>query len=335
MFCDFYYVLVAEAVQIGLRDLYAFMPQKAGYGVEVCSHLDMLLRVEVAASMRRHADACDTLPMPFYDVFNCAIGQLPPMIGKKVVIIGVFEGEVIRCRHIIFEQGFSQNRGNRHNPLLMIFAIDKYEIIVYVFLLDATQFPTTDASFKECCYDCRVADVQVVAALARFHHTAHIFWLECHDNRFVLSAPLEIFAGVEAAVALVVAILNEHFRDAQQPIDITALFASGRKITGKLADSRKGDFIHICNLRLGFAVAQKEVEVIPITADSFGSEFADFDFDKVFSGGGANFHGVFLLLYVAIKGDVYITTKLMYVATRFQEIQKSRCSSLKTAGFAL
>ena len=112
--------------------------------------------------------------------------------------------------------------------MLVVFAIDKDEIIVYVFLLDATQFPTTDASFKECCYDCRVADVQVVAALARFHHTAHIFWLESHNNRLVLSAPLEIFARVETAVALVVAVLNEHFRDAQQPIDITALFASGR-----------------------------------------------------------------------------------------------------------
>jgi len=102
LFCDIDYVLVAEAVQIGLRNLYAFMPQKAGYGVEVCPHLDMLLRVEVAASMRRHADAADTLPMPFYDVFNCAIGQLPPMIGKKVVIIGVFEGEVVARRHIVF-----------------------------------------------------------------------------------------------------------------------------------------------------------------------------------------------------------------------------------------
>ena len=102
MLCDIDYVLVAEAVQIGLRDLYAFMPQKAGYGVEVCPHLDMLLRVEVAASMRRHADACDTLPMQFYDVFYCAIGQLPPVIGKKVVIIGVFEGEVIRRRHIVY-----------------------------------------------------------------------------------------------------------------------------------------------------------------------------------------------------------------------------------------
>lgn len=102
MFCDFYYVLVAEAVQIGLRNLYAFVSQKAGYGVEVCPHLDMLLRVEVAASMRRHADSADALAMPFYDVFNCAIGQLPPMIGEEVIIVGVFEGEVIRRRHIVF-----------------------------------------------------------------------------------------------------------------------------------------------------------------------------------------------------------------------------------------
>ena len=87
--------LVPEAVQIGLRDLDVFMSQEPGYSIEVCPHLDMLLRVEVATSMRRHADAANTLAMPFYDVFNCAIGQLPPMIGKKVVIIGVFEGKEI------------------------------------------------------------------------------------------------------------------------------------------------------------------------------------------------------------------------------------------------
>ena len=81
MFCDCNNFLVPEAVQISLRNLDIFMSQKAGYGVEVCSHLDMLLRGEVAASMRRHADACDTLPMPFYDVCDCAIGQLPPVIG--------------------------------------------------------------------------------------------------------------------------------------------------------------------------------------------------------------------------------------------------------------
>ena len=79
-----------------------------------------------------------------------------------------------------------------------------------------------------------------------------------------------------------------------------------REITEEVM-SRKGDFIHICNLRLGFAVAQKEVEVIPITADGLGSEFADFDFDKIFSGCGADSHGVFLFLYVAIKRETYVT----------------------------
>ena len=72
--------------------------------------------------------------------------------------------------------------------------------------------------------------------------------------------------------------------------------------------------------------------VIPITADGLGSEFANLDFDKVFSGGGADFHCIFLILYVAIKGDVYITTKLMYVATHFQEIQKSRCFRIENSG---
>ena len=81
MFCDCNNFLVPEAVQISLRNLDIFMSQKAGNGVEVCSHFDMLLCVEMAASMRRHADATDALAMPFYDVFDCAIGQLPPVIG--------------------------------------------------------------------------------------------------------------------------------------------------------------------------------------------------------------------------------------------------------------
>ena len=103
MLCDCNNFLVPEAVQISLRDLDVFMSQKAGYGVEVCPHFDMLLRVEVAASMRRNTDAADALPMSFYDVFNCAIGQLPPMVGKKVVIVGIFEGEVIVRRYVVFE----------------------------------------------------------------------------------------------------------------------------------------------------------------------------------------------------------------------------------------
>ena len=132
MFCYGNNFLVPQTVQISLRNLDVLMPQEAGYGVEVCPHLDMLLRVEMAASMRRHADACNTLAMPFYDVFNCAIGQLPPMVGKKVVIVGVFEGEVIVRRYVVFEQGFSQNGGNGDNPLLVVFAVDDDKIIVYV-----------------------------------------------------------------------------------------------------------------------------------------------------------------------------------------------------------
>jgi len=102
LLCDIDDVLIAETVQISLCDLDVFMSQKAGYGVEVCPHLDVLLCVEVATGMRRHADACDTLPMPFYDVFYCTIGQLPSVV-REIIIIGVFEGEVIVCRIIVFE----------------------------------------------------------------------------------------------------------------------------------------------------------------------------------------------------------------------------------------
>lgn len=61
------------------------MPQQAGNGVEVCPHFDMLLGVEMAAGMGRNADALYSLSVALYNVFNCTIGQLLAVIGKKVV----------------------------------------------------------------------------------------------------------------------------------------------------------------------------------------------------------------------------------------------------------
>lgn len=90
----------------------------------------------------------------------------------------------------------------------------------------------------------------------------------------------------------------------------------------------------ICNLRLDFAIAQKEVAVIPITADGLGREFLDFDFDKVFSGGAADFPGVFLLIICRNQRRSIYHNGIDVCRNALSENRKSRCSELKTAGFA-
>ena len=124
------------------------MPQQAGDRVKVCSHFDLLLGEEMAASMGRNTNTAYPLSVAFDDVFNRRICQLPTVKGKKIVIVNVLQGEVIRRAVVVFHHGFSQNWGDRHNALFVVFAVDDDKILMYIFLLDAAELPTTDASLK-------------------------------------------------------------------------------------------------------------------------------------------------------------------------------------------
>lgn len=63
-------VLVPQAVQIGLRDLDVLMSQQSRDGIEVCSHFHLLLGVEMAAGVRRHADTLYSLSISLDDVLD-------------------------------------------------------------------------------------------------------------------------------------------------------------------------------------------------------------------------------------------------------------------------
>ena len=81
LFCNFNNIIVTQAIQICLRNLDILMPQEPGNGIEVSPHFNLLLRKEMAASMRRYADTFNSRSIAFYNVFYCTIGKLPPMKG--------------------------------------------------------------------------------------------------------------------------------------------------------------------------------------------------------------------------------------------------------------
>ena len=141
-------IIIPQAVQICLRDLDVLVPQQAGNRIEVCSHLDLLLGEEMATGMRRNPNTFYTRSVALYDVFDRRICQLPPMKGKKIVIVGILQGKVSRRAVVVFEQHFPQNRRNRDNSLLVVFSVDDNKIIVNILLSDAAQFPTADSSLK-------------------------------------------------------------------------------------------------------------------------------------------------------------------------------------------
>ena len=70
LLCHIYHVIVTQAVQIGLRDLYILMPQEARYGIKVSSHFYLLLGEKMAARMRRNANPRYPLAVLLQDVLH-------------------------------------------------------------------------------------------------------------------------------------------------------------------------------------------------------------------------------------------------------------------------
>ena len=62
---------ITEAVQIGLGNADIFMAQETADGIEIGSHLDLLLGEEVTAGMWADTDVLYPLSVAFYDMLNC------------------------------------------------------------------------------------------------------------------------------------------------------------------------------------------------------------------------------------------------------------------------
>ena len=94
----------------------------------------------------------------------------------------------------------------------MILAFDDDIIVVYVLLLDAAQLPAANTRFKQCGQDGRVAHMDIICSFALLQELLYITRLERHNDRLILLAPLEILLGIEAAVSLIIAILDKRLR---------------------------------------------------------------------------------------------------------------------------
>ena len=75
---------------------------------------------------------------------------------------------------LISQHGLAQNRRNRNDSLLMIFAVDNDKIVVNILLSDAAQLPAANSRFKQHGQNSRIAYLHEIAALAGTKHLAHI-----------------------------------------------------------------------------------------------------------------------------------------------------------------
>ena len=128
----------------------------------------------MTAGMRRNAYAFYSFSVSLDDMLDCRICQLSAVKGKKIIILCVFQREILCCTLFIPQHCFPQNRRNRNNSLLMIFAVDNDKIVVNILLLDAAQFPAANSRFKQHGQNSRIAYLHEIAAFAGTKHLAHI-----------------------------------------------------------------------------------------------------------------------------------------------------------------
>ena len=92
-------------------------------------------------------------------------------------------------------------------------------------------------------------------------------------NRFILFAPFERVACVKAAVTLFKTILDKHLQNRQKSVNIASFVVFRHHIMRELFYKTKCQFfgvIYLCNF---IAKAEEQTEIIPITFNSFRSEF--------------------------------------------------------------
>ena len=82
-------------------------------------------------------------------MLNGAIRQLPPMNGKEIIVLSVFQGKIILCHSVIFHQSLAEDWRDRNYPLLVILPLNNDEILMNVRLLDTAEFPTAYPGFKQ------------------------------------------------------------------------------------------------------------------------------------------------------------------------------------------
>lgn len=149
----------------------------------------------------------------------------------------------------------------------MILAFDDDIIVVYVLLLDAAQLPAANTRFKQGSQDGRVAHMNIIRPPALLQELLYITRLECHNDRLILLAPLEILFGIEAAVSLIIAILDKRLRYFQEAVDVAAFSSLLAHKRAELPHRSQIDFLYLLDVRLLLTKTQKEIEAIPIPAN--------------------------------------------------------------------
>lgn len=275
-------VRILKAVQVGLGDADVLMAQKPGDGVQVGSQLDLLLCEEMAAGVRGYPDALDAFAVAFDDMLHGPVGQLPSVIGEKVVIIGGFQIKVAPAHSIIAGQCLAKNGRDGNHPLFVVFAVNDNKILVQVVGLNTAKLPAADPCLKEERENCLISYRQKPIAIAGGQHLAHMDGLEGGNDGLLLLAPTEVFLRVEAAVALLIAILDEGFCGFQQTIDVGSLLAPFYHVQREFADSSQRQILHVIDFGLLGQIAHEQIQIVAVASDGLRCVLADFNFQQVF-----------------------------------------------------
>ena len=247
------------------------------------------------------------LSVPLDDMFDCGIGQLVIMERYKVVVVFRIWKLFVSCNFILNE-GLVQYRSNRYDTLLMVFAMDNDEVLINICVLNAAQLPAANTCLKKGSQNRSVPDGKKISAAAMAQHSFDIPGLKGTDNGLFFLTPDKFSSRIEASILFIVAILNKGLYRFQQRIDISPLSAPTTHEKSKALHCAKGNLF--CILHPIFrTIAQKEIEVIPITPNRLRGLLPNLNLFQKFFACQRQFHTENLPMFVATGMILYVVVE--------------------------
>ena len=225
---------------------------------------------------------------------------------KVVVVFRIWK--LFGPRNLILNESLVQYRSNGYDTLLMVFAMDNDEVLINIGVLNAAQLPAANTCLKKGSQNRSVPDGKEISAAAMAQHSFDIFGLKGTDNGLLFLTPDKFSSRIEASILFIVAILNKGLYRFQQRIDIGPLSTPTTHEKGKALHRAKGNIL--CILHPIFrTIAQKEIEVIPVTPNRLRGILPNLNLFQKFFACQRQFHTENLPMFVATGMILYVVVE--------------------------
>ena len=216
-------LFIPHPVQIGLRDCDALVAQQSGQRIEVKSRPQLELCVGMTEGVGRYTDVrghITALARILYNPVNHRICEGLAVLTQEDVVGDHAIGEVGFADSQILNQPLTQERGFRHDPLLVSFPVDDDVVELDLLFCQSRQFAQPNPRINQHHHNDLVADGEVVVPLIEVAHLLQLPLRKGADDDLGLFGILDLLRQVLFGIPFFKGVFEKYLVGFQQVVDI-------------------------------------------------------------------------------------------------------------------